>query len=264
MKYLEKIKQNSLYFALFLIGLSLLASCKTKYEVSKITGRKITVNANLSNDAQIESFIAPYAQKINQDMNRVLAFNPETLDKSIALSFGQSKMSNWFADVTFERTNLVLSLKKINPNKIDLCLLNSGGIRAPLPKGDVTTRQAFELMPFENSIAVLGLKGSQIFDLMQQIIKDKKPHPLSGIKIFLAKDYQIEKIEIGNQPIAFDKIYYLATTDYTANGGDGMDILTKAHSRLDLDYKLRNLLIDYFEAVDQVNANDDIRIIIKP
>ena len=116
MKYLEKIKQNSLYFALFLIGLSLLASCKTKYEVSKITGRKITVNANLSNDAQIESFIAPYAQKINQDMNRVLAFNPETLDKSIALSFGQSKMSNWFADVTFERTNLVLSLKKIKTN----------------------------------------------------------------------------------------------------------------------------------------------------
>jgi 2',3'-cyclic-nucleotide 2'-phosphodiesterase (5'-nucleotidase family) len=262
MKFLENIKPYSFSFLLFITVINITTSCKSNYVNSKIIGQRIPINNNYSNDGQIQAFIEPYSEKINEDMNRVLAYNPETLDKSIPLSFGQSKMSNWFADVTFERINLFLKLKKDSPKNIDICLLNSGGIRAPLPKGNITTRHAFEIMPFENSIVILGLKGIQIKELIEQFIKDKKSHPLSGIKIYLSKDYNIENIEINNQPIDSEKVYFLATTDYTANGGDGMEILTQAISRLDLDYKLRNLLIDYFEEVEQINAKDDIRIII--
>jgi 2',3'-cyclic-nucleotide 2'-phosphodiesterase (5'-nucleotidase family) len=40
--------------------------------------------------------------------------------------------------------------------KIDICLLNQGGIRSTLPKGNVTSRTAFKIMPFENSLVVVA------------------------------------------------------------------------------------------------------------
>ena len=49
-------------------------------------------------------------------------------------------------------------------------------------------------MPFENAVVILELKGSQIYALINQFIVDKKPHPLSGLKIYLNKDYNINKI----------------------------------------------------------------------
>lgn len=261
MSILQKIKHFTSFIVLFITIPFVLNSCKSAYNVSKIEGKIININQSLDEDSNIKSYIEPFAQKINQDMNRVLAYNPETLDKSIPLSFGQTKIGNWFSDVTLEKTNAFLI--KYKPSiKADICLLNNGGIRAPLPKGDITTRQAFEIMPFENAVVVLGLTGQQISSLITQLIQDKKPNPLSGLKIYLNKDYAVSKILVNDKPLDENKIYYLITSDYTANGGDGMDILTQAQSRHDLNYKLRNLLIDYFTEVEEVKANDDIRIII--
>ena len=45
-----------------------------------------------------------------------------------------------------------------------------------IPKGDVTTRTAFEVMPFENSLIIVGLSGKEIRTLAEIGIypKEKK------------------------------------------------------------------------------------------
>ena len=83
--------------------------------------------------------------------------------------------------------NEIIIIFKRENKTIDVCLLNHGGIRAVIPKGDVTTRTAFEVMPFENSLIVVGLTGKEIKTLAEYIIKEKKPHPLYGIKIHINK-----------------------------------------------------------------------------
>ena len=55
-------------------------------------------------------------------------------------------------------------------------------------------------------------------------------------------------------------IYYVATNDYLANGGDNMNFFKKGIQLYDLDYKLRNILIDYFKEVDTIPVINDIRI----
>jgi 2',3'-cyclic-nucleotide 2'-phosphodiesterase (5'-nucleotidase family) len=45
-------------------------------------------------------------------------------------------------------------------------LLNNGGLRAILPLGNVTTRTAFQIMPFENTMVVIALKGEQILEMV--------------------------------------------------------------------------------------------------
>lgn len=105
-------------------------------------------------------------------------------------------------------------------------------------------------MPFENSVIVVGLSGLKIQELAQYFIAEKKPHPLVGVKIYINSQQNITKIDINNQPLETEKTYYVATSDYLANGGDNMTFLTQSREKYDLDYKLRNLLIDYFKKVD--------------
>ena len=60
-----------------------------------------------------------------------------------------------------------------------------------------------------------------------------------------------------------NKIYYVATNDYLANGGDNMTFFTKNTQKYKTDYKIRNLLIDYFQVVKEISFAKDERIIIE-
>jgi 2',3'-cyclic-nucleotide 2'-phosphodiesterase (5'-nucleotidase family) len=162
------------------------------------------------------------------------------------------------ADVCVQRGNIVFNARE--KKDIDVCLLNHGGIRAILPKGNVTTRTAFEIMPFENSLVVMALKGDQILDIASYIIKEKKPQPLSGMTFTITKDNKAKDIMVQGKPLDLNKTYYVATNDYLANGGDSMTFFAKSTQKFDLNYKLRDVLIDYFKEVDTVVAPKNIRI----
>ena len=50
------------------------------------------------------------------------------------------------------------------------------------------------------------------------------------------------------------------TSDYLVNGGDNMLFFKKNVVKYDLEYKLRNIIIDYFKENKIITANKDIRI----
>jgi 2',3'-cyclic-nucleotide 2'-phosphodiesterase (5'-nucleotidase family) len=139
--------------------------------------------------------------------------------------------------------------------------LNSGGVRTILPAGDVTTRNAFEIMPFENEVVVLEMNGEAVIEMAKFIIKEQKPHPMSGMKIFLDKDSNVVAVKVGNFVVENSKNYYVATNDYLANGNDNMTFFLKASNKFNTDYKIRNLLIDYFKSVKEISFSKDERII---
>lgn len=246
-------------FVIFLT-LFLVASCgKQNYQVSKIEGKRITITDKEKQDPQIENYIKPYREHINKDLDSVLAYCPVTLDKSSGK--WQTTIGNLMADVTLQRGNTVFMARE--KKNIDLCILNHGGIRSILPKGNVTTRTAFEIMPFENSLVVIALKGEQILELVDYFIATKKPHPLSGITFTIGKDNIAKNILVQGKPVQKDTIYYVATNDYLSNGGDNMEFFKKGTQKFDLDYKLRNILIDYFKEVDTIPMINDVRISVE-
>jgi 2',3'-cyclic-nucleotide 2'-phosphodiesterase (5'-nucleotidase family) len=165
------------------------------------------------------------------------------------------------ADVTLRLGNTIFQTRE--NKKIDLCILNNGGIRAILPKGNVTSRTAFEIMPFENSLVVVALKGDQIFEMVAYFIASKKPHPLSGITFTISKDNLPKNVLINGEVVEKEKTYYVGTNDYLANGGDNMIFFKKGIQRFDLNYKLRNILIDYFKEVDTIPVINDMRISVE-
>ena len=254
-----KLKKYSGFLKLFVIFLtlfSIVCCCPKKYNLTTINGRQLPVTEKIEKNAEIEKFITPYRNHINHDLDSVLAYSAETLDKTIGK--WQSNIGNLMADICFESGNKFFLLRE--KKNLDLCLLNHGGIRSILPKGNVTTRTAFEIMPFENNLVVLALKGEQISEMVSYIIKEKKPHPISGMTFTITKRNTPKDITIQGQPLDTSKIYYVATNDYLANGGDNMIFFQKSVHKYDLNYKLRNMLIDYFKKVDTIPIVKNIRI----
>ena len=254
-----KLEKYNGFLKLFVIFLTLffIFSCSQKnYNLTRIEGKQIPVTEKEPQTVAIENFIKPYRDHINQDLDNILAYCPETLDKSSGK--WQTNIGNLMADICLERGNLVFKTRE--KKNLDICFLNHGGIRAILPKGNVTTRTAFEIMPFENNLVVLALKGTQIQEMTSYIIKEKKPHPLTGMTFTITKKNTADNILIQGKPLDLNKVYYVATNDYLANGGDNMDFFKTNVGKYDMNYKLRNILIDYFKEVDTIPVKKDIRI----
>lgn len=231
-------------FVLFLTFLSFSACSTSKLKVTKIEGKQIPITSEIGIDATITNFVAPYKKHIDEELNAVLAIAPETIDKS---GTWQTPMGNMFSQAVFEKGNPIFQQRE---NKsIDIVLLNHGGIRTIIPKGEVTARSAFEIMPFENSLVIIALKGEQIEEMLQYFVTEKKPHPLYGMSFTIGSDQSVKNIVVQGKPFSRETVYYVGTNDYLANGGDNMTFFKKGIQRYDLDYKLRNILIDYFKEV---------------
>ena len=253
------VKKSALVLKHFVLILTLIVlgtNCSAQVVVSKIEGKQININEKANSLAEYNVYIAPYKAHIDNDLNTVLAFCPETLDKSKGQ--WQSNIGDFLADATLEKTSPIF--KKRENLDINICILNHGGIRAILPKGDVTTRTAFEIMPFENTTVVVALLGEQVAEFVDYFIKEKKPHPISGITFTIDTENKAKDIMVSEKPLDLTKTYYVVTSDYLSNGGDNMNFFKKNTKTYDLDYKLRNILIDYFKDVDTIPIIKKVKV----
>ncbi len=243
------------HFVLLLTFITLISCSSHQYYITKIEGKKIGITEKQTSVDEIEKYIKPYRENIDKDLNEILAFCPQNLDKN---GEWQTNIGCFLADITLEKSNPIF--QKREQKSIDFCLLNHGGIRTIIPKGNVTARNAYEVIPFENSAVIIGLKGEQLIEIANYIVSEKKPHPLAGMTFIITKDNKIKNIQVQGKPLDFEKTYYVVTSDYLSNGGDNMIFFKKGISRCDTDYKLRNIIIDYFKDVDTLRINTDVRI----
>ena len=234
-------------------------SCKQNKEVylNKIEGKRISIDETIENDNSIEEFIAPFREHINKDLDSVIAYSVD--DYSPKDGDLETAIGNFLADITLEQANPIY--KKRTGKDIDMVLLNNGGIRSGISKGNLTSRTGYEIMPFENSVIVAELKGEQIKELIHYLSSAKRAHPISRLSIKLDKDNEVIEAMLNGKPIDYSKTYSVASIDYLYNGGDGMSFLAKNDGFHALDYKLRNVIIDYLKKVDTINLKTDNRFI---
>ncbi|NLC86191.1 MAG: bifunctional metallophosphatase/5'-nucleotidase [Bacteroidales bacterium] len=109
--------------------------------------------------------------------------------------------------------------------KTDIAIINPGGVRIDfLPKGDVNTRDIYELDPFGNEMVVFQLTGHELRNLMLNgfELDERLPIYPSGIKskYFIAADGSLKNIELyttENEPLNMDKTYSVSMNDYAAS-----------------------------------------------
>jgi len=241
------------YAALFLI-LGFLA-CKEQVQLQKISGQNIKVDVNLPGVDSIGEFIKPYKSSIEDEMNKILSYTPKAMYKNDTPY--NTAIGNMMADAVFEVANPVF-YQRFN-DSIDAVLLNYGGIRAGINKGKITTRTAYNIMPFENMVVVAKLDHKGVEQMVEYLSKAKKAHPISNMSIKLNGNWKLLDFRIADNAIVKGQFYYIATSDYLVNGGDNMTFFQEAEAIYPTDYKLRSLLIDYFEANDTIRSMPDRR-----
>ena len=237
--------------------LLLITSCGDNLQLFKAETSRIEINSEINIDSTILKFIEPYKKNIEKDLFTTFAYSPYTLDKKDGEL--NTAIGNMMADAVLELSNPVFNLKK-NKN-IDFVLLNYGGIRSIISKGNINEKTAYNLMPFENEVVVTKLIGKDIYELIDYLRIVKRAHPISGLKLELDKNYELINAEINNNDIDIKKYYYVATSDFLLNGGDKMDFFNKSSENTFLDYKIRDLLIDYFIKIDTLKPKIDNRFI---
>lgn len=248
-----------LKYCYLLIAIFILHSCKnTEAHLSKIRAKTIAVDNSYKANAAIDSVISPYKNKLQSDMEEVLCYNPKKLVKFDGEM--QSTAGNFMADSCFEIANPIF--KKQTNEEIDFVLFNHGGIRASIPKGDVTRERAFKIMPFENELVITKLSGTKVQELFEFFTKKKTAHPLSK-NVQLTVNGDQFSVKINGKPFDKTKSYNVMTNDYLFNGGNRMTFFANPEKLTVLNLRVRDAIIAYFSKVDQLNTTIDNRVIVK-
>lgn len=241
-------------FLLLGIALLSLTACKTtSLQVANVqTQKNISINKELKDDEGFAKFIEPYTLKLNKEMNQKISYTQVDLTKE----GDNSNLGNLLADYTFDGADV---WTKANLNKnVDAALINIGGIRTTIGKGDILLKNVFEVMPFENEVIIVKMKGSDLQGLFDYYAKTQVNNPVSHLYIE-TNNGQLTKTLINGKVVNPNQDYYIATSDYLALGGDNMKFFSKGES-IPTGIKLRDLFINYFKKNAEINPKEDIRL----
>jgi len=125
-------------------------------------------------------------------------------------------------------------------------VVNLGGLRTVVPAGNITIGKVFELMPFENELVIVWLKGDKLDGLLQYFA-GMGGEGVSGLHMEIRNGKAVN-IFVNGKPIDAEKLYSISTNDYLAGGNDQMVQLAQNVRRVNTGIKVRDMLLDYIKS----------------
>ena len=245
----------------------------------------IPVDNTIADDPEISEILQPYAQAIERDIDLkgVFAFVNTAGTAKITRndqSGGDSQLGNLVARSMQTRAGV----------EAEFALTNSLGIRADFEQGRLTTEQMFNVFPFENSITVMYLSGSEIQETLDFVSRKSSERgcrtqsQVAGIwfdmvcrsttcidrdttddivptacakNIWLGEDCRGGNPDgpilpaAGCRPVVPTGLYRVAVNDYIARGGSGFTVLKRNTSKQDTGVALRDSLTVFLRGQTQ-------------
>lgn len=214
-----------------------LFSCNQHLVVREVNTRNIPVDLQVGPlDSVMESIVEPYRDSIQNELSTLIAISSTPLIKGKP----ESKLTNLVSDILLEFGTSYCMKQNLNSYPT-VAFVNYGGLRASLPKGEITVERIFELMPFENEIVIIKISG-QSFLLMADKIANSGGEGVAGMKMGI-RNGMVSSLTTGGNPIDLSAYYWIVTSDYIANGGDKMTMFLNNIERINTKMKIRDLLI---------------------
>ena len=212
-------------FSIFIIGAGLWA-CSSVNTLS-VNSSTEKLNASYEANSHIDSLINPYKDSLSVEMNVVIA---EATTDFIVERPG-SNLGNWVSDAIF-----VNQTRTVRLSEPVFVLLNTGGLRASLNKGPITTGDIFKLMPFDNELVWVKLPMSVLPDIQTYLLKSGG-EPIANARV----ENGVLKLNGGKESATH---FWIITSDYLKNGGDKMTFFAKSEDVVLTGKVIRNCLIE--------------------
>ncbi|MCB9888374.1 MAG: bifunctional metallophosphatase/5'-nucleotidase [Planctomycetes bacterium] len=146
-------------------------------------------------------------------------------------------------------------------------LTNKGGLRSILALGPITRRQVFELLPFDNSVALFEMTGAQLSAVLAHgLERGRQPLEVAGADYsFRVVDgvRQLVAVRVAGAPVEPNRRYRVATNSFLARGGDGFHVFAElTHREVSPDTLCAIVLTDLRErAVIRLTDEPRIRLV---
>ncbi len=117
------------------------------------------------------------------------------------------------------------------------------------------------VLPFDNYLYVVSMKGSDIIDLFNfigSIPQGNGGFPQMSQEVRYTIDYTggkgvLKDLTIGGAPVDAGKTYSFCTNDFLLNGGDGYTVLKdKAMSPFNTSLTLQTVVIEYVRSLNGI------------
>ena len=254
------MKTKISFSVLVLSALLLGNSCQTHYEVASVLRSRILVDSRYDGqpDQKAAEFLKPFKQQVDSVMGPVVGRSSHYMKAQRP----EGDLSNLLADI------LVWAAKDYNENP-DFGLYNMGGVRADLPKGNVTYGDVLDIAPFENKISFGTLTGAEVLELFRQIASVGGEGLSSSVRMVI-KNGKLESATINGEAIDPAKNYRLTTIDYLLGGTDKLEALKKCrniNAPKEDSNNTRYIIVNYFRYMQkqgkEVDSKIEGRVIVK-
>ncbi len=147
----------------------------------------------------------------------------------------------------------------------DICITNSGGLRADIPAGPITVGDVLAAYPFENPIVKMTLTGAQVLRLLEHgATFDYGMAQVSGLTVEFDPERprgdRILSVQVNGKPLDMEKTYSVATSDYLAEGGDAYTVFKEATDIQPAGAFCTEAMIDYIRRKGTITAETADRI----
>ncbi len=212
---------------------------KVELEPATYRGQPVIV------DAALQKMLAPVLAQVESSQRRSLGL---TVPRALWRNYeAESALGDFLAD----------SLRALE--KADVAILNSGGLRADLPAGELTYGNVYEVIPFDNTISTLTLSGEELRRLLHAAYgSGKGVFQVSGLKVKIGRcpgQGRLKSFTLANgKAVDPVKKYRVVMPDFLARGGDGLGPVLSAvpTSRIDLgmsrELNFRDALVAYWQS----------------
>lgn len=228
----------------------------------------ITIPADKSRSPQVEYRLLPVDSRYDNRIDPAFAAGLDdyrhTVDSLMRVVIGSSKcdmevlkpesrLTNWVCDafvtIASERTG----------KPVDFAIVNTGGVRADIKKGDITRGDLFTAFPFDNYLSVVTLRGKEVKELFDIIALRGGEGVSREVKLNIQEN-KVGSLTINGKGIDENRLYTIATLDYVANGGDKMKPFTRAEKRTDYPDTVRKMLEAYIARLSSQGQSIDARL----
>ncbi len=177
-----------------------------------------------------KSFVGDVAEKMGAEIGET------EIDLTVFGGGIDSPMGNWMTDVMRKAAGAEMAFQNVS------------GIRAGIPKGRITARQVYQVMPFDNTLATMDLTGAQISGFMMENISEKKMMmQVSGLEMRYKtdKDGKAMRAEfyVDGRPLERGRVYRIVTNNYLASGGGGCNIFKEGKNSVDTHILIREAMM---------------------
>ncbi len=149
----------------------------------------------------------------------------------------------------------------------DIAIHNSGGIRANMPKGEITYRHCYDIDALSNTAVVMEMTGAQIIEALEIGVNGHHAiFQVSGLKYVYDSGKPLgsricEVMTADGKPVDEHHTYTLVTNSFLAAGGGEYAVFKAGHNAQDSYHYLRNIIADYVKKHTPIDAQLEGRII---